>query len=206
MRERPCASLRFPDTKASVKAFQAWGGVASDGVVGDETWAVSLLAGQSRPSTSTGVSATLRAGRLLGNDQPFRAPRCKDREAATAGPRPPPDPRGFVLATLVGFHCCARRADEHPLQAYSAAAKAPDGEAGMERQFDGFLAAHSINIEAEPTPDAVLPFGRRRSRQRKFASNPITLLCPVACLVPAGGLADFISPIYAGCCARRPTK
>jgi hypothetical protein len=25
----------------------------------------------------------------------------------------------------------------------------------MERQFDGFLAAHSINIEAEPIPDAV---------------------------------------------------
>jgi hypothetical protein len=25
----------------------------------------------------------------------------------------------------------------------------------MERLFDGFLAAHSINIEAEPTPDAV---------------------------------------------------
>jgi hypothetical protein len=28
-------------------------------------------------------------------------------------------------------------------------------EAGMERLVDGFLAAHSINIEAEPTPDAV---------------------------------------------------
>jgi hypothetical protein len=38
-------------------------------------------------------------------------------------PEPPPDPRGFVLATLVGFHCCDRGADEHPLQAYSAAAK-----------------------------------------------------------------------------------
>jgi len=31
-----------------------------------------------------------------------------------------------------------------------AAAKGPDGEAGMERLLDGFLAAHSINIEAEP--------------------------------------------------------
>jgi peptidoglycan hydrolase-like protein with peptidoglycan-binding domain len=32
------------DTKASVKAFQAWCGVPSDGVVGDRTWAVSLHA------------------------------------------------------------------------------------------------------------------------------------------------------------------
>jgi hypothetical protein len=70
-------------------------------------------------------------------------------------PEPPPDPRGFVLATLVGFHCCPRRDDEHPLQAYSAAAKGPAGEAGMQRLFDGFLAAHSINIEAEPDPDAL---------------------------------------------------
>jgi hypothetical protein len=70
-------------------------------------------------------------------------------------PEPPPDPRGFVLATLVGFYRCDRRADEHPLQAYSAAAKGPAGEAGMQRLFDGFWAAHSINIEAEPTPDAV---------------------------------------------------
>jgi peptidoglycan hydrolase-like protein with peptidoglycan-binding domain len=33
-----------PCTKASVMAFQAWGGVPQDGVVGDETWAVSLHA------------------------------------------------------------------------------------------------------------------------------------------------------------------
>jgi hypothetical protein len=70
-------------------------------------------------------------------------------------PEPTPDPRGFVLATLVGFHCCDRGEDEHPLQAYSAAAKGPDGEAGMERLLDGFFAAHSINIEAEPSPDAL---------------------------------------------------
>ena len=70
-------------------------------------------------------------------------------------PKHPPDPRGFVLATLVGFHWCDRGEDEHPLQAYIAAAKGPDGEAGMEGQFDGFLAAHSINIEAEPAPDAL---------------------------------------------------
>ena len=31
-------------TKASVVAFQAWGGGMQDGVVGDQTWAVSLHA------------------------------------------------------------------------------------------------------------------------------------------------------------------
>jgi hypothetical protein len=68
---------------------------------------------------------------------------------------PPPDPRGFILVTLVGFYCCKRPEDQHPLQAYVAAARGPDGEAGMGRMLDGFLAAHNINIEAEPTPDAV---------------------------------------------------
>jgi peptidoglycan hydrolase-like protein with peptidoglycan-binding domain len=33
-----------PNTKASVEAFQRWGGVAADGIVGDQTWAVSLHA------------------------------------------------------------------------------------------------------------------------------------------------------------------
>ncbi len=33
-----------PMTAASVKAFQTWGGVTPDGVVGDQTWAVSLHA------------------------------------------------------------------------------------------------------------------------------------------------------------------
>src|ERR1700736_3973709 len=33
-----------PETKASVEAFQTWGGVTVDGVVGDQTWAVSLHA------------------------------------------------------------------------------------------------------------------------------------------------------------------
>ena len=68
---------------------------------------------------------------------------------------PPPDPRGFVLATLIGFHCCDRREDQHPLQAYVATARGPEGEAGMERLIDGFWAAHGINIEAKPTPDAI---------------------------------------------------
>jgi hypothetical protein len=51
-------------------------------------------------------------------------------------PEPPPDPRMFVTATLVGFHWCDRGEDEHPLQAYSAAAKGPDGEAGMHKARD----------------------------------------------------------------------
>jgi hypothetical protein len=38
-----------------------------------------------------------------------------------------------------------------------------DGEAGMDRLFDGFLAAHSINIEAEPTPDAVVEFPKAKN-------------------------------------------
>ena len=45
-------------------------------------------------------------------------------------PKAPPDPRMFVIATLVGFHCCDRREDEHPLQAYSAAAKGPAARPG----------------------------------------------------------------------------
>ena len=67
----------------------------------------------------------------------------------------PPDPRGFVLATLVGFHWCDRDEDEHPLQAYSAAAKGPDGEAGMQALLDGFFGAHRVNLDAEPPPDAL---------------------------------------------------
>jgi peptidoglycan hydrolase-like protein with peptidoglycan-binding domain len=33
-----------PRTKASVQAFQAWAGVAADGIVGDQTWSASLHA------------------------------------------------------------------------------------------------------------------------------------------------------------------
>jgi peptidoglycan hydrolase-like protein with peptidoglycan-binding domain len=33
-----------PQTAAAVEAFQTWGGVAADGVVGDRTWSVSLHA------------------------------------------------------------------------------------------------------------------------------------------------------------------
>jgi peptidoglycan hydrolase-like protein with peptidoglycan-binding domain len=41
-----------PHTRASVEAFQSWGGVSVDGIVGDQTWSVSLR----------GMSATLESG------------------------------------------------------------------------------------------------------------------------------------------------
>lgn len=44
-----------PHTKASVKAFQTWGGVAADGVVGDQTWAVSLHAASATLETAVGL-------------------------------------------------------------------------------------------------------------------------------------------------------
>jgi peptidoglycan hydrolase-like protein with peptidoglycan-binding domain len=44
-----------PHTKASVEAFQAWGGVLSDGVVGDQTWSVSLHAASATLETKVGL-------------------------------------------------------------------------------------------------------------------------------------------------------
>jgi hypothetical protein len=44
-----------PNTKASVKAFQTWGGVTADGVVGDQTWAVSLHAPSATLETAVGL-------------------------------------------------------------------------------------------------------------------------------------------------------
>jgi peptidoglycan hydrolase-like protein with peptidoglycan-binding domain len=41
-----------PHTKA---AFQAWGGVAQDGIVGDQTWAVSLHAASATLETAVGL-------------------------------------------------------------------------------------------------------------------------------------------------------
>jgi AcrR family transcriptional regulator len=72
-------------------------------------------------------------------------------------PEPPPDPRMFVIATLVGFHCCPRRDDEHPLKACAAVARGSSGDAdaALQRQFDDFLAAHRVNLDAEPTPDGL---------------------------------------------------
>jgi peptidoglycan hydrolase-like protein with peptidoglycan-binding domain len=45
-----------PHTEASVKAFQTWGGVTSDGIVGDQTWAVSLHAASSTLESAVGLN------------------------------------------------------------------------------------------------------------------------------------------------------
>ena len=44
-----------PTTKASVEAFQTWGGVTADGDVGDQTWAVSLHAASATLETAVGL-------------------------------------------------------------------------------------------------------------------------------------------------------
>jgi peptidoglycan hydrolase-like protein with peptidoglycan-binding domain len=44
-----------PNTKAAVEAFQAWGGVAVDGVVGDQTWSVSLHAASATLESQVGL-------------------------------------------------------------------------------------------------------------------------------------------------------
>jgi peptidoglycan hydrolase-like protein with peptidoglycan-binding domain len=44
-----------PNTKASVQAFQTWGGVTADGVVGDQTWSVSLHATSSTLESAVGL-------------------------------------------------------------------------------------------------------------------------------------------------------
>jgi peptidoglycan hydrolase-like protein with peptidoglycan-binding domain len=45
-----------PKTKASVEAFQTWGGVTVDGVVGDQTWAVSLHAASATLESAVGLN------------------------------------------------------------------------------------------------------------------------------------------------------
>jgi peptidoglycan hydrolase-like protein with peptidoglycan-binding domain len=44
-----------PNTKASVEAFQGWGAVNVDGIVGDATWSVSLHAASADLETSVGL-------------------------------------------------------------------------------------------------------------------------------------------------------
>jgi len=44
-----------PQTNASVKAFQTWGEVPSDGVVGDRTWSVSLHAAGATLESAVGL-------------------------------------------------------------------------------------------------------------------------------------------------------
>jgi peptidoglycan hydrolase-like protein with peptidoglycan-binding domain len=45
-----------PHTKASVEAFQTWGGVTVDGVVGDQTWSVSLHAASATLESAVGLN------------------------------------------------------------------------------------------------------------------------------------------------------
>jgi peptidoglycan hydrolase-like protein with peptidoglycan-binding domain len=42
-------------TKASVQSFQTWGGVRADGIVGDDTWSVSLHAMSSTLESAVGL-------------------------------------------------------------------------------------------------------------------------------------------------------
>ena len=56
-----------PHTKAAVAAFQAWGGVVQDGVVGDQTWAVSLHAASATLETSVGLQSVIGRMRLEAN-------------------------------------------------------------------------------------------------------------------------------------------
>ena len=45
-----------PHTKASVEAFQGWGGTSKDGIVGDQTWAVSLHAMSATLESAVGLN------------------------------------------------------------------------------------------------------------------------------------------------------
>ena len=45
-----------PLTKASVEAFQSWGGVPVNGIVGDQTWVVSLHAASATLETQVGLN------------------------------------------------------------------------------------------------------------------------------------------------------
>jgi peptidoglycan hydrolase-like protein with peptidoglycan-binding domain len=52
----PIDGVFGPETKASVIAFQKWGGVTQDGIVGDQTWAVSLHAASATLETAVGLN------------------------------------------------------------------------------------------------------------------------------------------------------
>lgn len=45
-----------PHTKASVIALQKWGDLTQDGIVGDQTWSVSLHAANSTLETAVGLN------------------------------------------------------------------------------------------------------------------------------------------------------
>ncbi|WP_285114167.1 peptidoglycan-binding protein [Leifsonia sp. fls2-241-R2A-40a] len=44
-----------PHTRAAVEAFQGWGGVTVDGIVGDQTWGVSLHAASATLESAVGL-------------------------------------------------------------------------------------------------------------------------------------------------------
>lgn len=44
-----------PHTRAAVEAFQGWGGVGVDGIVGDQTWSVSLHAASATLESAVGL-------------------------------------------------------------------------------------------------------------------------------------------------------
>jgi peptidoglycan hydrolase-like protein with peptidoglycan-binding domain len=48
-----------PNTRASVEAFQTWAGVNADGIVGDQTWSVSLHAAGATLESAVGFSFVL---------------------------------------------------------------------------------------------------------------------------------------------------
>jgi murein L,D-transpeptidase YcbB/YkuD len=48
-------STPYAASKVSVQAFQTWGGVKADGVVGDQTWAVSLHAAGATLEAAVGL-------------------------------------------------------------------------------------------------------------------------------------------------------
>jgi peptidoglycan hydrolase-like protein with peptidoglycan-binding domain len=48
-----------PHTRAAVEAFQSWGGVAVDGIVGDQTWSVSLHAASSTLESAVGLNFSI---------------------------------------------------------------------------------------------------------------------------------------------------
>jgi len=48
-----------PLTRAAVEGFQAWGGVTVDGIVGDQTWSVSLHAMSATFETAVGLGFAL---------------------------------------------------------------------------------------------------------------------------------------------------
>jgi peptidoglycan hydrolase-like protein with peptidoglycan-binding domain len=44
-----------PHTRAAVETFKTWGGVSADGIVGDQTWSVSLRAASATLETQVGI-------------------------------------------------------------------------------------------------------------------------------------------------------